>query len=72
MTISYQIKPDVGGEDLILLVHVNDLLESQPEGENHRLRLVGHRPLQLVVVSQQVLQQHSLVEATVGPCKVKL
>ena len=72
MIISYQIKPDVGGEDLILLVHVNDLLESQPEGEDHGLGLVGHRPLQLVVVSQQVLQQHSLVEATVGPCKVKL
>ena len=68
--IPYQIKPDVGGENLILLVHVNDLLESQPEGEHHRLWLIRHRPLQLVVVSQQVLQQHSLVEAAVGSCKV--
>ena len=70
--ISYQIKPNIGGENLILLVHVNDLLESQAEGEDHRLGLVSHRPLQLVVVSQEVLQQHSLVQAAVGSWKVKL
>ena len=72
MMISYQIKPNIGGENLILLVHINDLLESQPEGEDHRLGLVRHRPLQLVVVSQEVLQQHSLVQAAVGSWKVKL
>ena len=61
--IPYQIKPDVGGENLILLVHVNDLLESQPEGEHHRLWLIRHRPLQLVIVETEVVQESPLMRS---------
>ena len=46
--------------------HVYDLLQGQAECENHSLGLIGHRSLQLVVVGQQVLQQHPLVQAAVG------
>ena len=46
--------------------HVNDLLEREPEGEVDGVGLVVDRPLQLVVVAHEVLQEPPLVVTAVG------
>ena len=56
-----KVEPGVGGEDLVLLVDVDDLLERQAEADDHLLRFVGHGPFQRVVVAEQVVQQTLLV-----------
>lgn len=43
--------------------HVDDLHEREAEGELQRIALVDHRPLQHVVMVQQVVQQPLLMEA---------
>ena len=43
--------------------HVDDLLQREAELELERLRLVEHRPLQVVVLGHQVLDESPLVRA---------
>ena len=50
--------------------HVYDLLERETEGEHHSLGFIGDGSLQLVVVGEQVLQQHPLVQAAVRSCNL--
>lgn len=56
-----EVEPGVGGEDLILLVDVDDLLQRQAEADHHRLGLVGDGPLQRVVLVQEEAEQFPLV-----------
>jgi len=44
--------------------HINDLLESDAEGEHESLRLIEYRPVLGVVVGQQRAQQALLVGST--------
>ena len=50
--------------------HVYDLLERETEGEHHSLGFIGDGSLQLVVVGEQVLQQHPLVQTAVRSCNL--
>ena len=43
--------------------HIHDLLQRQPELEHHRLGLVGHRPLEVLVGPHEVIDQPPLVRA---------
>ena len=65
---THEIEPCVGGEDLILLVHVDDLLEREAERDHHRLRFVGHRSFQRVVLVQQEAEQFLLVYSRQAAC----
>ena len=49
---TYEIEPCVGGEDLVLLVDVDDLLKGQAELDDDRIGFFGHRTLQRVVIVQ--------------------
>lgn len=46
--------------------HVHNLLQRQTEPQLHRLRLIGHRALQLLVVSHEVIQQLALPRPAVN------
>ena len=48
--------------------HVDDLLECDPEGEDQGVALVPYRPLQGVVVEEELLQQPLLVGAADAVC----
>ena len=52
--------------------HVYDLLEGEPEGEDHGVGLVDDRALQLVVVGQQIVQQPPLMQTTLSTYTTKL
>ena len=43
--------------------HVHDLLESQAKLQDHSVGLIGHRPLQSLVLRHQVVDQSPLVGA---------
>ena len=44
--------------------NIQDLLQGQTELERDRLTLLQHRPLQLLVMGHQVIEQPSLVRAS--------
>ncbi len=63
--------PDVGGEDLVLLVQVEDLDEREPVAHPHRLGRVVDRPPDqphLLVVLQQMLDEALLVRHGQSSC----
>ena len=61
----------MNGITAVYIYHVDDLLQDQAECDGERLRLVGDRSLQSVVVarvSQQIVQQSLLVSAAAAFC----
>jgi len=58
--------PAVRGQDLVLLVHVDDLVDADVEHDVNGLAGVAHRPHALLVVGHQVLRQAVLVLARAG------
>ena len=51
-----------GGLSYVNLTHhVHDLLESQAKLQDHRVGLIGHRPLQSLVLGHQVVDESPLV-----------
>ena len=55
--IAYQPQPDVAFHDLVFLVHIDELNESQSEGNFYLLRHILHRSNEFIVASKEVTHQ---------------
>ena len=61
MLSAYQSEPHVGLHDLVLLIHIDELYESQAERHLDLLGHVLHRPDELVVPAEEIPDQAFLL-----------
>ena len=61
VVVTYQSEPNIGLHNLVLLIHIDELYESQSERHLHLLGHVLHGANELVVTPKQVPNQTFLL-----------
>jgi hypothetical protein len=59
------VQPGINVENLIFLVHVDELLQRDFQVNRYRLRVIGHGPFQIVIISHEILVKPPFVVTSV-------
>lgn len=59
----YQLEPQIGYDHLILLVHIDDLLQGYPENDVQWFGFIQNWLLKWIVRFQQIVDQETFIQA---------